>query len=272
MQESRAGHPQASAPTSGGRERCQGGPSPPPPPRSRGGRRGPRRRRGSRESGAPHPRLPSQRPLQRLTAKGLPRTGSGPERVKKRTRVDPSSSPPLRTVPTRHGGLQPAPRPCPPALPASHHRSSSRLSFCRLPDCTPWAPRPPPPPRLRGREKGCGLSGGGRLAGGGRARGRRGCRKGSVRPGGGAESAERRRPRRQLATLGRGRGRTTSGGEGEMGGVHCGFHGEGRGTTREKGPFSLQARGLLINKNLKKDGANTVFELERRAGFRFSST
>lgn len=108
--------------------------------------------------------------------KGAPTKGSGPERVKMRTSVDPSSSPPLSTVPPATAASSPATRPCPPTLPASHHRSSSRLSFCRLPDCTPWAPRPPPPPgssscccRRRpgsaGREKGCGLSGGGRLAG-----------------------------------------------------------------------------------------------------------
>lgn len=88
-----------------------------------------------------------------LTVEGLLLAAAGREWVKMRPNIGPSSFPPLDTSAHSQRRLQsPArlwawhPSPARPLSLAPHHRSSSRLSSCRLPDCTPWAPRPPPPP------------------------------------------------------------------------------------------------------------------------------
>ena len=97
-----------------------------------------------------------------------------------------------------------------------HHRSSSRLSSCRLLDCTTWAPRPPLPPAPPlaaaataasaapagvkvdgGSPAGMGRPEGGEEGGAGRA---------GYRPAEGPRARTRGWQRRQLATLGRGRG------------------------------------------------------------------
>lgn len=194
---------------------------------------------------------------------GSPRRGSHSRRwVRNGLRfgqasIPPSSHPsapapphPAASEPRAAAG--PAPQPCPPADSASHHRSSSRLSFCRLPDCTPWAPRPPPPlgscccccrRGSAGREKGWGSGGGGRLAGKSRPKaGEEGApeglgtagRRGRERGAGGGSGANSRH------WGGGGSRQTTSGGRGEMGPVHCGLHGGGRGTTIDRVPSVLR--------------------------------
>lgn len=295
MQEAGAGHPQTSAPTSGGRERSQGEPSRWPLPRTGDSQHRPSgghfgaadRAAGGRgqDGGGGRPPAPPQ-PLRAVD--GLPRPAPGRERVKMRPSGGPSSSPPLTPAPTRDGGRgagrprpgAPAP-PAPAGRPASHHRSSSRLSSCHLPDCTPWAPRPPPPPApapppaaaaaaagagLAGREGGWGEAGVAVLREG-RTGGRRGGGAGSARnrPAEGPRARSRGWRQRQLATLGRGRGQPNHlRGRGEVGRVHGGPQGGRRDATRERGLFSLGIRGLLLISNLQKAVPKTIVQREKK--------
>lgn len=115
--------------------------------------------------------------------------------------------------------------------PGSHRRSSSTLSSCRLPDCTPWAP---PPAAAAAVRRGEAQRDGAQLDGDSPAGrwGAAGGREGSEQPpsegprarerargdGGGGGGANSRH------WEGEG-GQTTSGGGGELGRIHCGAQG-----------------------------------------------
>lgn len=209
--------PQTSAPrAAGGRDAREGVPH---PSTAKPGRPAPSRGGPGGDSGASPG---SGCGVPRAAPAEAPPAAPGPDGLRWAER-GPLLLPPLSPAPARHGGLgarAPAP-PAPSRRPAAHHRSSSRLSFCRLPDCTPWAPRPPPPPgssrccccrRRRpgsaGTEKGWGVGGGGRPAGKGRRRAaRRGRGQGSERRGGGAESTGRGEAAAPTRSAGEGEGR-----------------------------------------------------------------
>lgn len=303
------GTPTPPPPPSGEQEKREGRPSPWPPPRRRG-RPAPSHRRaafgaadsiaGERAAGGKRGRPPGSS----CRARGgpSPRRGSTwRRRVGNGLRCGQTSVPPpshpSAPAPTRVGGRGTrrgsgpgalALPTHPPAGRASHHRSSSRLSSCRLPDCTPWAPRPPPPPGSgsssccccccrrgsAGREKGWGEGGGGSSAGNGWPEG------GEEGTPGGLGTA---RPRRRERGAGGGSGansrhwgggggsQTTSGGLGEVGRVHCGLHGGERGPTRKRGLFSLEVRGLLLMNNLQRWRQMQSWNEMKMSGYRSAS-
>lgn len=182
----------------------------------------------------------------------------------------------VREAPNAGRGVaagRPPPLPAPRA--ASHRRSSSTLSSCRFPDCTPWVPGRGlrlvlrlRPPRSTEGEEGWGADDGGGPAG-----------KGGLQGGGwgGAPAAlgaaGPRARRGEVAAPTRG----TAEGEGSQaktpplaagpGRAHWGLHGGGKATAKERGLFGLRIGSLPVMNNLRRKALNAVVKGQRRADF-----
>lgn len=201
------GSPGTGAPTSGRRVGCQtersvrGRPARSPRTATHPRGRGPAPPDRGAEGKRVVPR--DSRPEPRGWPRG-PRVGHGLRRGQASVPPPPPPHPSGPAPPDTGATPSPAAQPL-PGHPATHHRSNSTLSSCRLLDCTPWVPR------LwlllgsgRRGSSGDGVEGAGPRG----SAGRRGPRRARYRPADGAESAERGwRRRRQLATPGRGGGR-----------------------------------------------------------------